>query len=259
MDFKVFGVLGLLALSYITYRHVSKHGYCKIVAIKAFRYYSKVVTSYRWNYRKRIPYMFRNFTDRVTNVDSFDATVNCPGNISESIKILEATLSRPDMCVDVTHELSNFMNNLEDDWGVVNVYAHDILPKSIKYAHDINNKNIRWQLEVFYLGHADPERKIKAEEFAVKYECETHFKGILFPPYSASEKIKKGLGTPRITKAENQFSDMVVEANKYAGLKKDFYEGCEELGVIKSYIGSPYVTYVEVSGRDGIQSLVLKP
>ena len=255
MAFEVFGVLGLIGVfGVISYRN----GYCKSVSTKAFKYYSKIVTSYRWEYRKFIPYSFRKVTDRIMCVDSFDATVNCPGDTSESIKILKAIMSRPDMRVDVTEELSKFMHNIEDEWGVVNVYAHDILPKSIKYIHDVT-KNSKWQLEVFYLGHADPGRRIKAEEFAVKYECENHFKGVLFPPYSAYEKIKKGLGVTKITKAENQFSNMIVEANKYAGLKKDFYEGCEDLGVVKSYIGSPHVTYVEVSGRDGIQTLMLKP
>ena len=127
MSFELFGVLGFLGIvGVLTYRHVSKNDY---VSIKAFKYYSKVVTSYRWEYRKRIPYSFRKVTDRVMNVDPFDATVNCPGDTSESIKILKAIMSRPDMRVDVTEEMSKFMHSIEEGWGVVKHIRARYTPK----------------------------------------------------------------------------------------------------------------------------------
>lgn len=225
---------------------------------KTFQQYSSVVSAYRWRYRKSTPYTFLPLIDNLLHVDPFYATVNCPAVVSESVKIIEATLTRKEMCIQVTEEFRYSMNRIGEE-GTVKIYMNDLLPNILRHMKSTSDSS-QWGVEVTYLGHADPSKKISAEEFSVKYECDNPVSdAIIFPPYSALEKIKKGLGLPKVVRAVDDYNqDMTIEVAAFAGLKTDFYEGCDRSNVVKSYIGSENETFVEITHLGVVKNLRLK-
>jgi len=224
---------------------------------KTFQKYSSVVSAYKWEYRKSTPGTFVPLLDKILSVDPFYATVNCPSTISESIKIVEATLTRKDMCIQVTEEFRCAIRHIGKE-GTIKIYMNDLLPNILR--HMKSSVTCQWGVEVTYLGHADPNKKISAEEFSVKYECSNPVSdSIVFPPYSALEKIKKGLGLPKVVRAVGDYNqNMTVEAAAFAGLKTDFYEGCDRPHVVKSYIGNENETFVEITHLGDVKSLILQ-
>jgi len=219
---------------------------------RVFMQYSKLVTNYKWKYRKYLPSYLMKLSDKILSIETQSATVNCPRDITESVTITEAILTKHDMCIDVTNDMSEWTKQI-DKSGYITIYMDELVPISFQNTSD----NSLWELEVSYLGHSDPIKKIEAQQFCVKYECHGGDNGIVFPPYSASEKIKKGLGLPKITKAMNEQGNMLSEAYRYAGLRKNFYKDCENDFIVKPYIGSLHDTYVEISHKGSVEVLVI--
>lgn len=191
--------------------------------------YMKVRSDYRWSYRTKTPSFLRKIGDRILKVDSFTATVDCPSTLTESLKATKVVLTRKDMNLDVTDKFNDRLKFLYK--GIVAVHMEDLVPPRVQEVDE-------WSLEIMYMGHADPSQKIQASEFAVKYTADAS-EPIIFPPYSADRKIKRGLGHPKISSAKTVGDEEVgLLAKKYAGLNVNFYKDLTDPHVMKNHIDS---------------------
>lgn len=204
-------------------------------------------TTYAWKQRKQLPGFLRKLLDVVFNVDPCTASVDSPTRLGESIKVVSATLERDDMCIDVTQDLEKIFKKV-DKSGYITVSMDDLVPKRTKWVPD-------WEMDVVYLGHANPDKRIKAGRFAVKYRADSE-EDVVFPPYSALESVKRGLGTKRILDAKTTNKDVTDDARMYGGLRLTFYQDVDNNHIVKSYIGHKDVQ-VSIQSRGKIENIFI--
>lgn len=208
-------------------KHVARQG-----ATKLFLLYSDAQSKYRWKLRVKTPNFIRFGLDRFFGLNE-SASVDCPKNVTESVKVLSATLGTTNMNVDVTDNMAQCLrspdkHNTLEELGSVVLYMHQFLDGAV----DVQE----WFLEVMYLGHADPSKRIPAQEFGVKYVAKA-LDGISFPPYKATEKIKKGFKASKVIHARTfHEKNLTPLAKKYAGLRANFYQDVENHQVQKLHI-----------------------
>lgn len=208
-------------------KHVAREG-----ATRIFLVYSDVQSKYRWKLRVKTPNWIRIPFDRFFGLNE-SASVDCPKNVTESVKVLSATLGTTNMNVDVTENMAVCLrkadqHNTFEELGSVVLYMHQFFDSAV----DVQE----WSLEVIYLGHADPSKRIPAQEFGVKYVAKA-LEGITFPPYKATEKIKKGFKANKVVHARTFHEKHLTPlARKYAGLRANFYQDVEQQSVQKLHI-----------------------
>lgn len=84
---------------------------------------------------------------------------------------------------------------------------------------------------VRYRGHSNAEKRISSETFCAKYVCQLS-QVFRFPPFASSEQVQRGLGIPRIIRAnfveENGTMLYGLEAKESSGLRRDFYANVDD-------------------------------
>ena len=214
------------------------------VAAKGFMVYCETRSKYRWRLRLKTPDFARPTLDWVLNL-SATANVDSPRNVAESLEVVSATLRRKDMCVDVRHKVEECLKNGLGDTGKVALHMDELVPSTGNQELSLSSE---WSLEVLYLGHADPSKRIPAEEFGVKYTAKAKA-FILFPPYKATEKIKRGFTSNKVLHARTfHEKNLTPLAKKYAGLNANFYKDVVDPHVHKFHVDHPEM-HVLVSER----------
>lgn len=223
------------------------------VAAKGFMVYCETRSKYRWRLRLKTPNFARPTLDWVLNL-SATASVDSPRNVAESLKVVSATLRREDMCVDVRHKVEEFVEKGLADTGKVALHMDELVPSAGRNQEP--SLSSEWSLEVLYLGHADPSKRIPAEEFGVKYTAKAKA-FILFPPYKATEKIKRGFTSNKVLHARTfHEKNLTPLAKIYAGLKANFYKDVVDPHVHKFHVDHPEM-HVLVSERGKAPSTII--
>ena len=222
------------------------------VAAKGFMVYCETRSKYRWRLRLKTPDFARPTLDWVLNL-SATANVDSPRNVAESLEVVSATLRRNDMCVDVRHEVQECLRNGLGDTGKVALHMDKLVPSTRNQVLTLSSE---WSLEVLYLGHADPSKRIPAEEYGVKYTAKAQA-FILFPPYKATEKIKKGFTANKVLHARTfHEKNLTPLAKKYAGLNANFYKDVVDPHVHKFHVDHQEM-HVLVSERGKTPSTII--
>lgn len=251
------GFLFLLGGAMVVAPTVSRVGksILRKVASKAFMVYCDTRSKYRWRLRLKTPNFARPTLDWVLNL-SATASVDSPRNITESLEVVSATLRREDMCVDVRSRVEECLKKGLGDTGKVALHMDDLVPSTGSMSSQELSLSSEWSLEVLYLGHADPSKKIPAEEFGVKYTAKAQA-FILFPPYKATEKIKRGFTSNKVLHARTfHEKNLTPLAKKYAGLNANFYKDVVDPHVHKFHVDHPEM-HVLVSEKGKAPSTII--
>lgn len=92
-------------------------------------------------------------------------------------------------------------------------------------ARDLDHDSIM-VTRIKYRGHSNANKRYRSETFSVRYACELS-QVFRFPPYASSEKVRRGLGVPRIIRAsfieDNGKMLYGPEAKESSGLLRDYY------------------------------------
>lgn len=84
---------------------------------------------------------------------------------------------------------------------------------------------------VRYRGHSNVEKRFPSETFCAKYACKLS-QVFRFPPFASSEQVRRGLGVPRIIRAnfveENGRMLYGLEAKESSGLRRDYYANVDD-------------------------------
>lgn len=196
---------------------------------KAFLMYSAARSKYRWKLRLKTPDVFRHVGDKFFKLDHDTASIDSPRNLAESIKVVSATVKKSNMCIDVVDKVNKALQELTES-GTVILQMDQLAPSPDLLGFD------DCSLEVVYIGHADPSKRIPAAEFGVKYKAKV-CSGIVFPPYKVTDKIQKGFSTSKILHARTfHEKNLTPLAKKYAGLKANFYKDVVDPRVQKDHI-----------------------
>ena len=194
----------------------------------AFLAYSGARSNYRWRLRVKTPDFLTHIGDYAFQLDK-NASLDSPRNLAESIKVVSATLTKTNMCVDVADKVNSCLLNITES-GFVVLHLDQLASTPELPGFD------DCSLEVIYFGHADPSKKIPAAEFGVKYNANVCSE-VKFPPYKATEKIQKGFTTNKVLHARTfHEKNLTPLAKKYAGLKANFYADVVDPQVQKGHI-----------------------
>ena len=217
---------------------------------KGFLVYSGARSKYRWRLRVKTPNCFRPVGDYVFKLGE-NATLDSPRNVVESIKVVSATLKKDNLCVDVADKVNDELKDMPF-YGSILLHL-DRLETTAEYPGDDD-----CSLEVVYKGHANPEKKIPAEEFGVKYNGKV-YSTVVFPPYKATEKIKKGFTTNKVLHARTfHEKNLTPLAKKYAGLKANFYDDVACPHVQKGHIDHKEVHVLLSENGKAPKTIVVK-
>lgn len=207
------------------------------VVCQTFRVYSEMRSKYRWEYRLRVPDFIKPVGDSLFTLGE-NASVDLPTNVSESIKILRAHLTTTwnNVPIDVSKTVQSAFDTKRFCYGSSKVAFyitdfHESIP-----CPNTDDDSDEWYLDIMYMGHSNPSKKIPAAEFGVRYNAKVS-SALLFPPYEATEQIKKGLRANKVIHARTfHEKDLTELARKYAGLRANFYEDVNDSQVQKFYI-----------------------
>lgn len=197
----------------------------------AFLLYARSRSKYRWTVRCKTPGFMRHLGDYVFQLDKNAASIDSPRNLAESIKVMNATFRKNNMCLEVTDKLNSCLRGMTESGNIILQLSElvKVVPGGMLGYEECS-------LEVLYLGHADPSKKIPAAEFGVKYNAKV-CSSIVFPPYKVSEKIKKGLATNKVVHARTFHEKNLTHlATRYAGLRANFYRDVDDPTVQKDHI-----------------------
>ncbi len=185
------------------------------------RYLGAIRSGYIWETRRSLPCVLSKILDFVFVVDAQEARVDTSHGHA-SIQLLTAILTVHGCDYDVSEVINDmwtYGNGLRIQVPV-NVVLEYLCFKSLD---DGTNVVIR----VAYRGHGNKKRKYSAEIFSARYACKVS-EVFRFPPYASSEEVKRGLGAPRIIRAnfqrENERMLYGPESAQSAGLRRNFYE-----------------------------------
>lgn len=187
-----------------------------LMAMKAVLFASKCRSNYMWDVRKKLNPVLQMVLDICFGLDM----EVCELNGESRLKIVEAIGIYGEDSLDVTDELTRQLEDPE---------RHDFETNTSTLDFPADTLTVR------YMGHGDPKKRIWYGDFCVRY---APIDGkIQFPPFGRDVPVKKGLGTPRVTKASYSGHDVNQHVTRYAGPLCDFYMSSDALGVDKNYVG----------------------
>ena len=223
---------------------------CQKMMTKAFMAYSGARSRYRWTLRLKTPDFLRPVGDLVFKLNE-NASLDSPRNLVESIKVLSAILKKDNLCVDVADKINHELQSIPP-YGTVLLLLDQLETTAEKPGSD------ECSLEVSYVGHANPEKRIPAAEFAVKYNGKV-YSTIAFPPYKATEKIQRGFTTNKVLHARTfHEKNLTPLAKKYAGLKANFYDDVASPHVLKGHIDHKEVHVLLSENGKAPKTIVVK-
>lgn len=216
----------------------------------AFLVYAGARSNYRWRLRIKTPDLLRRMGDYVFQLDN-NASIDSPRNLAESVRVVSATLTKANMCADVTDKINSCLGKITES-GTVILHLDQLASTPELPGFD------DCSLEVIYFGHANPLKKIPAAEFGVKYNAKVCSR-IAFPPYKVTEKIQRGFTTNKVLHARTfHEKNLTPLAKKYAGLKANFYADVTDPQVQKGHIDHKEVHVLLSEGGKAPTTIVVK-
>ena len=208
------------------------------VFLVVVRFIESSRSTYVWETRAMSPAFVRRVLDWGMVVDASEAKL-CVSSGHDSIRIDEAIASYEGEDYDVKDMLEMMWICGNGDSVVFN------LSRCLSYEDVIVGRYSDITLRIKYSGHSNKKKKTPPQTFSVRYSGNcmniSHF-----PPYPASESIKKGLGTVKIVKAKREDGNCCLqEARESSGLHGKFYNDIDtEDAMVKNS-----VTFFEESDR----------
>jgi len=212
------------------------------LAFRAFlatvRFIENSRSGYIWERRAVYPELVRRIFDWGMMVDASEASL-CVSSGHGSIRIDEAIASYEGEDYDVKDMFEMMWVCGNGDRVVFN------LSRCLSYEDVIFGRYSDISLRVRYSGHSNRKKKTPSQTFSVRYTGNS-MDVSHFPPYPASESIKKGLGVVKIVKARRDDGNCCLrEARESSGLHGKFYNDLDtEDAMVKNS-----VTFLEEADR----------
>lgn len=213
-----------------------------IAMAKVVRYMVALRSAYIWDRRIGLARPFVNILDRLLNVDVKQVVMDTStGHKSVTIRYAVTTVGGFDH--DITKILQE-MWNLGDGLRItvpINVVLECLHVNDLDQDSDVVTR-------VQYSGHSNIKKKYPSRTFSARYKCKPS-EVFRFPPYASSEKIRRGLGVARITRANfvrNNGSMLYgKEAEESSGLRRNFYVDV----VDDPFLEKKVITFFDPSAR----------
>lgn len=190
------------------------------------RYVAARRSAYIWDKRMRLPRPIVKVLDTLLRVDTELARMDTSsGNASVRVLTAILTVNRRSE-YDVTGILQA-MWALSDGVRMevpINVVLEYIGLRDLDHDSTVVTR-------VRYRGHSNADKKLSSETFCAKYSCKLS-QVFRFPPFASSEQVRRGLGVPRIIRAnfaeENGRMLYGLEAKESSGLRRDYYANVDD-------------------------------
>lgn len=173
-------------------------------------------TTYVWEKRSHLPKLGRAFVDKCLSIDSRQADL-CVSDGVGSIQMNEAVATHEGVDYDV-------VDMMDMIWILGDGESTEFnLQRVLGYENVLVKSESEITLRVSYTGHRNTKKKSPPQTYSVRYNGGASDVA-RFPPYPASEGVKKGLGVVKITGAKRH-DDVccLLEARESAGLHGKFY------------------------------------
>lgn len=162
----------------------------------------------------------------------------------DSIEIVEAVCTVNGQDFDMT-------DVLDDMWAYGDGRRIDVpiyvALTSVGCEND-QDKNTAVTTRIRYRGHSNISKRYGSQTFSARYSCKSS-ETLRFPPYAASESIRRGLGVPRILRCnfvdENGSMLYGPEARESSGLRRNFYDDVDDDPCLQKNA----VTFFDLSSR----------
>lgn len=207
------------------------------------RYMAALRSTYIWDKRMLLPTPLVKVFDALLKVDTEQALVDtCSGHSSIQVLTAISTVNNgPDY--DITSVLGD-MWAFGDGLRIVipiNVVLECLGVRDLDHDSTVVTR-------IRYRGHSNANKRYRSETFSVRYACELS-QVFRFPPYASSEKIRRGLGVPRIIRAnfaeDNGKMLYGPEAKESSGLRRDYYANVDDDPCLEKNV----VTFIDPIAR----------
>ena len=217
------------------------------------RKYLRAKSDYYWLHRNYVPTFLRFVADKALGVDSSNALVDRPTKPSQSVRVMSVVVRTNCSSIEAGPVLSERLRELDDPGA----------PDAVVFsASDLCNTSASHVLvDVRYRGHSNPQRKMPAREYMVRYGLSPG-EVARFPPYGLRERQKKGFGVKKIKSATVEGYnnlDVTVSAQTWVGPRNNFYADCEDMSVVKNFIDLDCDTVVTYGGGTNSSKILLHP
>lgn len=196
-----------------------------LAVARVIRYLAAHRSTYIWDKRERLWQPLANVCDTLLKVDADEALLNTSSG-QASIRIAQALSTVGGCDYDTTHILQSMWNHGDGVRMVVpvNVVIECLAMKDLDYNTEVVTR-------IRYSGHSNAQKRYPAETFSAKYVCQLS-EIFRFPPYPSSEAVRRGLGRPRVIRANfvEHNGKMLYghEARESSGLRRDFYASVDD-------------------------------
>jgi len=206
--------------------------------VKCMIKYVNTRTKYVWDWRPHLSDFIKYKLDKIMKIDSEMANINSSSTLSDTIFIEEA--------VEITKHggfIASRLLELEKIKPLINEKENKgfiKLNKNQVFKLFGNIIDTPWYLKITYLGHSNVKKRVAARKYTVVYKFNED-SSFVFPPYSASQKIKVGFSAPKIKTCTLMTGEYFSPelAKQYAGLECDFYKTSTVDEIIRNYIDFP--------------------
>lgn len=204
-----------------------------LAVAKVIRYLAARRSTYIWDTRKRLWQPLASVCDTLLKVDADQALINTSSG-QASIRIAQAVSTVGGCDHDTTHILQSMWDHGDGVRIVVpvNVVIECLEMKDLDYNTEVVTR-------IRYTGHSNKHKRYPAETFSAKYVCQLS-EIFRFPPYPSSEAVRRGLGRPRVIRAnyaENNGKMLFGhEATESSGLRHDFYASVHDDPCLKKNV-----------------------
>lgn len=185
-------------------------------ASKLSTHFAATRSSYIWKKRQTFSDPLVTVLDTLLKVDGAQASLDTSAAGHDSITILSAISTVEDQDCDITKLLGRL-------WASGNGFRVIIPMNEVSLADDVT-------IRIVYRGHSNVLKRYPSQIFSARYAGKSS-QTFLFPPYSSSESIKRGIGFPRVLCASFEESGQTVHAPEVklsSGLRRTFYTDVDD-------------------------------
>ena len=190
------------------------------------RYVVALRSSYIWDKRVRLSSPIVKVLDTLLRVDTDLARLDTSsGNASVQVLTAISTVNRRSE-YDVTRIIQAMWASGDGERLEVpiNVVLECLGLRDLDHDSTVVTR-------VRYRGHSNAGKRFPSEIFCAKYACKLS-QVFRFPPFASSEQVRRGLGVPRIIRAnfveENGRMLYGPEAKESSGLRRDYYANVDD-------------------------------
>jgi hypothetical protein len=208
------------------------------ILVWILRYLHSLRSNYIWGSRIKYPRVLQRIADRAMMVDPSSATLGV-SSAHRSIRVDQAIATYEGTDYDV-RDMFEMMWACGDGESIT-----FNLSRVLGYEDVVFKQGASITIRVRYSGHSHREKRTPPQTYSVRYSGLVSDTGH-FPPYPASEPVKKGLGVVKIVGAErSDRSSCLKEARESGGLHGKFYRDT----TVPDSLARDVVTFMDESDR----------